>query len=133
MKRFKLVLGLSFAAGLAGALGCASGGAGMAARDSRLISGGEIQEASGGVANAYDLVQRLRPRWLQSRGERSTVLATRIAVYRDGQRLGGPDELRLILVADLEEIRYMDSAQAGRLPGTGSDHVEGAILVLSKR
>jgi hypothetical protein len=30
---------------------------------------------------------------------------------------------------NIETIRWLDSAQAGQLPGLGSRHVEGAIVI----
>lgn len=100
---------------------------------SSLITQEEIEQAGMETVTAFELVQRLRPRWLQRGTPRSVGLSTLIAVYQDDSRLGGPDEMRLIPVSDVIEIRYLDSAQAGRLPGIGSDHVEAAIVVVTQR
>lgn len=113
--------------------GCASMTAGeYGAQRSALITRNEIEQAGMETVNAFELVQRLRPRWLQSGISRSIGLSTIIAIYQDDRRIGGPDELRLIPASEIDEIRYLDSAQAGRLPGIGSDHVEAAIVVVTR-
>jgi hypothetical protein len=84
------------------------------------------------VADAYELIDRLRPRWLQIRSERSLNLPTVVAVYQNETRLGTADVLRGYPLTAITRIRYLDSAQAGLLPGAGSSHVQGAI-VLSTR
>lgn len=89
-------------------------------------------EASG-VLNAYDAVQRLRPRWLQVRSGRSLTMGTRVLAYYDGSRLGDTDALRQIPVEGIHSIEYLDGPQASaQLPGIGSEHVAGAIVVRTR-
>jgi len=102
------------------------------AQDTSVITRVEIEEAGMTTATAYELVQRLRPRWLRSSPARSVGLSTVIAIYQDDRRMGGPDELRLIAAGDVIEIRYLDAAQAGRLPGIGPEHVQAAIVVTTR-
>jgi hypothetical protein len=99
-------------------------------RDRNLITPEEI-EASG-ARNAYELIQRLRPLWLQSRGERSVRLETAIVVYQDNAMLGGIDTLEGIPIELVRSVRALDSAEAGRLPGLGSRHVERAIMISTR-
>ena len=108
--------------------GCAAG-AGSASGDLRSLSLPEIQESS--ATNALELVEQLRPRWLQSRGARSFgSLSQDILVYVNEARAGTvQDVLRTISKQSIMRMQWIDSAQAGRLPGSGSGHVEAAILI----
>lgn len=110
--------------------GCASTGGGTA-RDRNLITQEEIQQAQ--VRNALELIERVRPLWLQTRGERSTRLSTDIVVYQDAAMLGDTDLLRGIPIEIVLEVRALDSAEAGRLPGMSGRHVERAIVVVTRR
>jgi hypothetical protein len=110
--------------------GCASGAGNNRGVDPNRISTGEIQEAQRtGLADAYELIQRARPRWLQIRSERSMRLETTILVYQNDSRIGGLEVLRGYPLAGISSIRYLDAAQAGLLPGAGSAHVESAIVI----
>lgn len=113
--------------------GCASLGSGAEGQGRfNQIDAEEIEASGMSTVTAYELVQRLRPRWLQRRSARSVGLSTVIAVYQDERRLGGLGELRLMPMSTIREIRYLDASEAGRLPGIGSDHVEAAIVVVMK-
>lgn len=89
----------------------------------------DLQRAE--VRNAYEAVQRLRPRWLLVRsGMRSFSLETEVVVFQDQMFLGNQDALERIGIDGIYEIRYLDGATAkARLPGLGSRHVQGAIVV----
>ncbi len=99
--------------------------------DRNFISEGEIRTAE--VTNAYQAVERLRPLWLRSRGERSFRLTTEIVVYQDGVMLGDVEVLRDIPIEIVRSLRMLDGPEAMRLPGLGSRHVEKAILVETRR
>ena len=92
-----------------------------------LITAQEIEGVA--VSNAFELIERLRPLWLRSRGGRSTRLETEIVVYLNGSMFGGVDALNGIPIEIVDSVRVLDAAEAGRLPGLGSRHVERAILV----
>lgn len=111
-------------------VGCASSPGGTS-RDRNLITLDEIQNAQ--VRNALELIERVRPLWLQTRGERSTRLSTDIVVYQDAAMLGDTDLLRGIPIEIVLEVRALDSAEAGRLPGMSGRHVERAIVVVTRR
>lgn len=96
-------------------------------RDRNTITTEEVRSA--GVSNAYQLVERLRPLWLRSRGDRSVRLETEILVYLDGAMLGDLEALRNIPIDIVVSVRALDSAEAMKLPGLGSRHVERAIMV----
>jgi hypothetical protein len=109
--------------------GCVAGTQGPGGeRD--LITGQEIESIE--VSNAYELIERLRPLWLRSRGGRSTRLETEIVVYVNESMLGGINDLRDIPIEIVDSVWALDSAAAGRLPGLGSRHVERAIMVVTR-
>ena len=87
------------------------------------------QYRTAGTPHAYELIQRARPRWLESRGARSLNLETRILVYQNQQMLGGLDVLRDLKLDNIVTIRRLDSARAGLLPGARDQHVEAAIVI----
>ena len=104
--------------------------AGSERRNPNLIPAAEIQEQQdAGVRDLYELVSRQRPAWLQTRTERSLQLETTVLVYHNETRLGGTDALRGYPLLAVTSLRYLDAAQAGLLPGAGSAHVEGAIVI----
>ena len=116
---------------------CASSGGGTAAKTQNpsVISVDEIEESS--ASNAYEVIQRLRPNFLRTRGAvHGTPGATNamemvdLVVYLNDNRLGGTDQLRQIAKADIREIRYFNSSEATTKWGTG--HSAGAIQIVSR-
>lgn len=131
MRPFKLSLGLATAALLLLGAGCASMG-GSDNGDQNVLTGEELREVS--ANNLHQAVERLRPRWLQSRGSRSlgggTSGADEIAVFRGSSYLGGVDELRSMGTDGIEELRYMDASLANaRLSAPRGISMAGAIVV----
>lgn len=116
--------------GLLALASCSSAPAGTSRDRDRIIL--EEIEATP-VANAYDVVQALRPEFLRSRGVASVRSGTPeyAIVYVDGVRTGGLGELRRVPREQLEEIRYLSGNDATTMYGTG--HGGGAILVVTKR
>jgi len=125
-KSICLLLALALPLGL---WSCASGSQGPA-RDRNLISAEEIEGTD--LRTAYEVVERLRPLWLRSRGDRSTHLTTEIVVYQDNTMLGDIESLREIPIELVDVIRSLDSAEAGRLAGLGSRHVERVIMIITR-
>jgi hypothetical protein len=75
-----------------------------------VLSRDEIATAP--VTNAYEAVDRLRPRFLRPHatgGRPATALAT---VFIDGVRRGEPEILRSVAVNSVMEIRYLTAADA---------------------
>jgi hypothetical protein len=95
------------------------------------LSREEIMAA--GVNNLYDVIHRLRPRWLNVRGQRSfgqAALNTEVVVFQNQTMLGGVEVLRQLGPDIAMRLRYLDGATAtASLPGLGSRHVEGAIII----
>lgn len=121
---------LVFAASLALA-GCAStGGTGEdedSSRRSDVISQEELAEID--VANLYQVVERLRPRWLITRS-RSFSGGTEILVVQNNSVIGDVEILRQMDPVGITELRYMDGdTAAATLVGGRSGFVEGAIVI----
>jgi hypothetical protein len=113
---------------------CASSGGSGPGRDPNVIAADEVEQyRAAGTRDLQELVQRARPAWLRSRGERSINLSTNILVYQNQARLGTIEVLRDLSILNVISLRYVDSARAGLLPGAGSEHVEGAIIVETSR
>jgi hypothetical protein len=125
---------LALAAGtvLLVASACASGASSGTSQNPNLLTRDEITAAN--VPTLHDAIQRLRPRWLTSRGPRSlSGLSTDIVVYQDQTLLGGIDVLRQLSPDMVTQIRWLDGSTAtASLPGLGSRHVEGAIVIQTR-
>lgn len=128
--------------------GCASatGGAGGKAVDRNVITSEEIVGSS--ATNAYDVIARLRPQFLRTRGTIPTGGMTsrndagstqsgqlagtvQIAVYLDDTVLGSVDALKQIETSAIQEIRYYNASDATTKWGTGNS--AGAIQVVTRR
>ncbi|HEY3113466.1 MAG TPA: hypothetical protein VGJ62_07275 [Gemmatimonadaceae bacterium] len=98
---------------LATAMACAAAGTGTThVRDSRLITEQEITAAN--ESNAYDVVAKLRPNFLKTRG-RSTINASAseyASVFLDGQLYGDLSTLHNIAATQIREIRYISGTDA---------------------
>ncbi|MFV2007622.1 MAG: hypothetical protein ACC667_09255, partial [Longimicrobiales bacterium] len=70
--------------------------------------------ANVGNVTLFVAIQRLRPRWLRSRGGSPVPV-----VFVDGIRRGGPDELRTMPANSVTEVRFVDSRAATTRYGTG--------------
>jgi hypothetical protein len=125
----RTVLALSLAL-LLGA--CASSGERSSAGGSGAITLEMIQDLSSSVSDAHQVVNRLRPQWLRSRGATSirNPQPQYPVVYLDGTRYGPIGILRQIDANSVNEIRFISSSAATTRFGTG--HMAGAILVASR-
>jgi len=115
---------------------CASGGGPSAkTQNPSVISQDEIEESS--ASNAFEVIQRLRPSFLRTRGAvhgtpgaANAMEMVDLVVYLNENRLGGTDQLRQIATTDIREIRYFNSSEATTKWGTG--HSAGAIQTVSR-
>lgn len=121
-------LGLVMAAVSAG---CATtGGSGTSGRDFGVITAEEIAEVAPQVSNLYQVVERLRPRWLEARGPRSMSGGAEIMVYQGQSLLGTARELRQYGADYAYWLEYLDASEAvARLPGLRDRSVGGAIVL----
>lgn len=106
-----------------------AGGRARGARD--VITAQEIAATT--AQDAYELIARLRPRWLQSRGAASIRDPTPQlpVVYVDRIRMGGLEVLRNLNATDILELRYYSAPDATTRYGT--DHAGGVIEVYTRR
>jgi hypothetical protein len=97
-------------------------------RDQNRLTRAEIEAAN--VATLYDVVQRLRPRWLQVRGARTLDGSLNIVVFQGQTYLGEVGVLREIDPSAADALRYLDGQRAqATLPGLTGRIVEGAIII----
>ncbi len=120
MRRLVVPLFLFAVLGACASSGSAPGSSNTpAVRRSRdVITQEEIKEVTG-VMTAYDLVQRLRPRFLSDRGPASMTQPSGVVVMVNGIPRGGPEVLRDINVAQVLEIRHLNGSDASIKYGTG--------------
>jgi hypothetical protein len=101
---------------------------GAARWDRMVITEAEMDASS--HADAFSLVQSLRPQWLRVRGTTSLAAPEVVRVYLDGSLLGGPEYLRQIPTHSISSLRYMDGLEATQR--WGLDHGAGAIMVSTR-
>lgn len=117
---------------LLAAAGCASASAGTggpARGDYNVLTQDQMTSVDAG--SLYDVVQRLRPRWLQVRsGQSMSSLSTDILVFQNQTNLGTAEVLRQLPANAAACMRFLDGPTAtATLPGLGSRHVAGAIVI----
>ena len=116
------VAAFGLATGLAA---CASSGSGErgARRDPNLITAEELADFN--TVSALDAIRRLRPRWLQGRGNMRPQLVL------DGARMGNlEDGLRSVQAASVRTMRYLNASDATMRFGT--NYLGGAIEVVTR-
>jgi hypothetical protein len=96
-----------------------------AKRNAKIILSDEIRASA--AATAFELVQSLRPSWLNKRGPQSLQNEGDIHVYIGETRMGDSDALREIAAASISSIRYLDAKEANYKFGQG--HPYGAIVI----
>jgi hypothetical protein len=105
----------------------------VARTDRNIISDAEIQSIPS--ANLYDLISKLRPNFLRSRGAVSLSSGTQASefatVYMDGRPYGDITSLRSIVSTQVSEVRYYDSSNAASRFGTINGN--GVIEVIIKQ
>ena len=129
----KPMIGLAVLMTLGLLTGCAStGGADRENNRPDLLTRSQIMGAE--ATNLYDVINRLRPRWLTVRGSRSFNMETEIVVLQNEMLLGGADALRQMTPELAFEIQYLEGARAATaIPGLMSGrHIEGAIVVRTR-
>lgn len=104
---------------------CASAPSDGTTRDRNVITAEEISGHH--ATDAYQLVQRLRPAWLRTRGRNSIRSESTIRVYVNGMSFGDLSSLRQISMSDIVRLERLGAAEATQRFGTG--HTNGAILI----
>ena len=116
----------------AAAFACASGGASSGSgttRDANVITADEI--AASHETNAFDVISRLRPLYLRTRG-RSTLSAGGNAsdyatVFLDGQLYGDLSSLKNLVTPQIRQIRYYNGPDA--VTKFGMQYGSGVIAI----
>lgn len=114
--------------------GCATTKTATGNGDPYILTREEIMSVEG-ITNLYDVVQRLRPRWLQVRAsDRSFGMTTQIGVFQNQTYLGDVETLRQLQPGMAYQLKYMDGTTAsnslpGLPPGT---HLSGAIIMSTR-
>ena len=106
-----------FVLGAAAVMACASAGGGgggttIDANSPNIITGDQI--AASAQTNAYDVVSRLRPNFLKSRG-RTTVYgqgSDYATVFLDGQSYGDLSSMRNIAASQISSIHFIRGTDA---------------------
>lgn len=116
------------------AAGCASAGTGDggSSRNPNLLTREEILGAE--ATTLHEVISRLRPRWLQVRGQRSFSMATEVVVLQNDTYVGDIEVLKQMTPELAFAIEYLEGSRAATsLPGLMSGrHIEGAIIVRTR-
>lgn len=113
---------------LSAVVACASSGGGSGSpvmpTDRNIILEQEIMSVPS--ANLYDLIQKLRPQFLRSRGPTSITSSSAseyAMVYVDGRQYGDISSLRSLVSTQVERVQYFDANSAaqkfGMISGSG--------------
>lgn len=96
-----------------------------------LITYEEIQER-GQFSTLYDVVEVLRPRWLQPQGGPDTFTdrSGQVQVHMDGNWMGDVDVLRGLSPSGVTSIRWIRPIDAAARYGL--DHGHGAIIISTR-
>jgi hypothetical protein len=100
----------------------------------------EAEIAATGLQTLYEVIERLRPSMLRTRGQVGRLSGATgsepgasnsgIKVYLNGTGVGDISMLRTIQASSVKQVQYLSSSDATTRFGTGHD--AGAILVTSK-
>lgn len=119
--------------GVGGGSGIASAATPRGGRD--VIYEPEISSRASDAANALQVIQKLRPQMLQTRGLASPTDVTgesmRPKVYVDNVEYGDVSTLGNLVAGQIKEIRYLNARDATTQWGTG--HMGGVILIITKK
>ena len=123
--------------------GCSSSGSSNTAtgtprtpsRQQDVITDAEIAERAAEASNALQIVQKLRPQMLTTRGRFSPAdssdAGARPKAVVDGVAYGPVENLANLNAVSVKEIRYINATDATTRFGTG--YVGGVILVTTKK
>ena len=116
---------------------CILAGCASATTQGRSTRGNSAQLTQSEIAtansdNLYDIIAKLRPEWLSSRGPASVTNSTptSVDVYMNGTMLGKAEYLRDVRIQDVTDVRYWDAGQASARFGMG--HPRGVIEITRK-
>jgi hypothetical protein len=110
---------------------CGGGGAARTSRGSAdVLTAAEMEPMAG--RDLLTVIERMRPRWLQTRLAQTTEGVHPVSVVVNGLRQdGGPEILRQYVAADVLEVRFLNSRDATTTYGL--QMMSGALVVTLKR
>jgi TonB-dependent Receptor Plug Domain len=116
---------------LVAAVGCASGGTAGPGIDRNVITESELRSVP--ASNLYELIEKVRPNFLRSRGASSISMpgGEYAVVYLDGRSYGDLASLRSLIPSQVSQVRYYDASTAASRFGMIS--ATGVIDVASKQ
>jgi hypothetical protein len=102
-------------------------------RSSDVITAAELDDPSVTSGNLLQAIQRLRPRFLMTRGAVSGVNASAGSVHVsvDGGPLLTTDALNRLQPSQVREVRYLSAADAAQRFGTAAG--SGGVIVVRSR
>ena len=108
---------------------CASsGGPGGQRRNPNVMTTEELRQTDAEGLSAFQVIQRMRPQWLRSRGVGSFGGGSSLPkVLVEEAPFGEVDDLRRMDASEIDELRFLSAADATTRFGTG--YPAGAILV----
>jgi hypothetical protein len=110
--------------------------------DRNKITHEELLQSAGLTSTAFDLIQIIRPYWLEpprgrvaspngdgfrDGGSDLNFTAVEIVVYVDGNRQPSVEQLKTLRLVSILEMRYLDQQRALQIRGPG--HEKGVIEV----
>jgi hypothetical protein len=112
------------------ACGTAGGGAGARRGSADVLTAAEMETWA--AQDLYTVIQRLRPRWFQSRKGMNLTGTYPVSIVVDGARQeGGPEQLKSFRAGDVEEARYLSANEATTKYGLAM--MSGAIVITTRR
>lgn len=120
--RNTVVFAVALAIGLAGCASTGGGSSRPAGSSPNRIVQAELEPL--GQISPLRAIERLRPRWLQTRAGDMPVL------HIDGARRSSLRDLESYQLSDIERMEYMSASDATTRFGTG--YAGGAILVFTR-
>ena len=130
-----VVVAVSSGCSSSGSSNTATGAPRTPSRQQNVITAAEIAERAAEASNALQIVQKLRPQMLTTRGRFSPAdssdAGARPKVVVDGVAYGQIENLVNVNAVSVGEIRYLNATDATTRFGTG--YVGGVILVTTKK
>ncbi|HUQ82121.1 MAG TPA: hypothetical protein VM076_13305 [Gemmatimonadaceae bacterium] len=115
--------------------GASSNGLRPKGRSQDIIAESEITASASEAGNALQIIEKLRPQMLRSRGLGSPTdvkgESARPKVYVDNVEYGDLGTLTNLAASQIKEIQFINSRDATTKWGTG--HMGGVILVTTRR
>ena len=115
--------------------GSSSNGLRPKSRNQDIIAESEISASASEASNALQIIEKLRPQMLRSRGVGSPTDVggenAKPKVYVDNVSYGDLSALSNLTSSQIKEIQFINSRDATTKWGTG--HMGGVILVITRR